>query len=295
MKETLFTGSGVAIVTPFTESGVDYDRLSKLIEYHVQSKTDAIVVCGTTGEASTMDDEEHLNVIKFTVKCVDKRIPVIAGTGSNYTDHGIYLSQEAEKAGVDGLLLVTPYYNKTSQKGLIEHYRKTAGSVNIPIMLYNVPSRTGVNITPQTLKTLSLIDNIVAIKEASGDIAQVAEMAALCGDSIDIYSGNDNMIVPLLSLGGKGVVSVVANIAPEETHDLVEKYLAGDVEGSKEIQLKMFKLIQSLFIEVNPIPIKTAMNLLGFNVGKLRLPLYEMEEKNVEILKNTLIEYGFKL
>lgn len=295
MKKTLFTGSGVAIVTPFTNEGVDFDKLGELIEFQIAEKTDAIIICGTTGEASTMPDDEHKAAIKYTVEKVAGRIPVIAGTGSNDTKHCIELSQYAEEVGADGVLLVTPYYNKTTQKGLIQHYEAVAQSINIPIVLYNVPGRTGVNIAPQTLKVLSEIDNIVAIKEASGNISQVAEMAALCGDDIDIYSGNDDMIVPLLSLGGKGVISVVANIAPKDTHDIVEKFLSGDVEGSRKLQLKMLHLINTLFIEVNPIPIKTAMNLLGYNVGKLRMPLTDMSEGNLEILKKALTDYGFTL
>lgn len=295
MKKTLFTGSGVAIVTPFTDDGVDFDKLGELIEYQIAEKTDAIIICGTTGEASTMPDEEHKEAIKYTVEKVAGRIPVIAGTGSNDTKHCIELSQYAESVGADGLLLVTPYYNKSTQKGLIEHFTMVAKSVSIPIILYNVPARTGINITPATLKELSKIENIVGIKEASGDIVQVAQMAALCGNDIDIYSGNDDMIVPILSLGGKGVISVLANIAPRETHDMVEKYLQGDVEGSRELQLKMLDLIKALFIEVNPIPVKTAMNLLGFNVGKLRMPLTDMTEANFNILKQTLINYGYTI
>ncbi|MBZ4646352.1 MAG: 4-hydroxy-tetrahydrodipicolinate synthase [Petroclostridium sp.] len=295
MKKTLFTGSGVAIITPFTDDGVDFEKLGELLEFQIAEKTDAIIICGTTGEASTMPDEEHKAAIKYTVEKVAGRIPVIAGTGSNDTKHGIELSQYAEQVGADGLLLVTPYYNKTTQKGLIEHFTAIANSVKIPIILYNVPGRTGLNITPETLKTLSKVENIVGIKEASGNISQVAQMAALCGDDIAIYSGNDDMIVPLLSLGGKGVISVVANIAPRDTHDMVEKYLKGDVTGSKDLQLKMLNLINTLFIEVNPIPIKTAMNLLGYNVGKLRMPLTDMSEKNLEILKKALVDYGFTL
>jgi len=295
MRKTLFTGSGVAIVTPFTEDGVNFEKLGELIEYQISEKTDAIIICGTTGEASTMPDEEHKPAIKYTVDKVNGRIPVIAGTGSNDTKHCIELSKYAEEVGADGLLLVTPYYNKTTQKGLIEHFKAVAKEVNIPIILYNVPGRTGVNIKPETLKVLSEVENIVGVKEASGDIAQVAKIAALCGDDLDIYSGNDDMIVPILSLGGKGVISVVANIVPRDTHDIVEKYLNGDVEGSRKLQLKMLNLINALFIEVNPIPIKTTMNLLGYNVGKVRMPLTDMEEKNLNILKQELIQYGFKL
>ncbi len=292
MKNTIFTGSGVAIITPFTEDNIDFNKLGELIEFQLAEKTDAIVICGTTGEASTMDDTQHKACIKYAVDKVAGRVPVIAGTGSNDTHHGIELSQYAEQVGADGLLVVTPYYNKTTQKGLIEHYTMIAKNVKIPIILYNVPGRTGMNITPQTLKTLSKIENIVAIKEASGNISQVAKMVALCGDDIDIYSGNDDIIVPLLSLGGKGVISVVANVAPKDTHDIVEKYLNGDVEGSKNLQLKMLDLINTLFIEVNPIPVKTAMNLLGYNVGKLRMPLTDMCEENLNVLKKALVDYG---
>lgn len=295
MKKTLFTGSGVAIVTPFTDTGVDFDKLGELLEFHIEEKTDAIIICGTTGEASTMPDEEHKAVIKYAVDKVAKRLPVIAGTGSNDTKHCIELSQYAEEVGADGLLIVTPYYNKATQKGLIEHYTMVANSVALPIILYNVPARTGLNITPETLKALSQIENIVGIKEASGNIAQVAQMAALCGDSIDLYSGNDDMVVPLLSLGGKGVISVAANIIPNDMHNMVDKYLQGDIEGSRKIQLKMMDLIKALFIEVNPIPVKTAMNLLGYDVGKLRMPLTDMSEKNLDILKQALTNYGLTI
>ncbi len=292
MKKTIFTGSGVAIITPFTDDNIDFDKLGELIEFQLAGKTDAIVICGTTGEASTMDDTQHKACIKYAVHKVAGRVPVIAGTGSNDTKHAIELSQYAEQIGADGLLVVTPYYNKTTQKGLIAHYTMIANSVKIPIILYNVPGRTGLNTTPQTLKTLSKIENIVAIKEASGNISQVAKMASLCGNDIDIYSGNDDMILPLLSLGGKGVISVVANVAPKDTHDIVEKYLNGDVEGSKNLQLKMLDLINTLFIEVNPIPVKTAMNLLGYNVGALRMPLTDMSEENLNTLKKALVDYG---
>ena len=295
MNKTLFKGSGVAIVTPFTQDNVDFDKLGELIDFQISEKTDAIIICGTTGESSTMDDEQHKAAIKYTVEKVADRVPVIAGTGSNDTAHCIDLSQYAESVGADALLLVTPYYNKTSQKGLIKHYTVVAQKVNIPIILYNVPSRTGLNITPKTLKQLSKINNIVAIKEASGDVSQVAEIAALCGDDLDIYSGNDDIVVPLLSLGGKGVISVVANIAPKDTHDIVEKYLNGDVKGSLALQLKMLPLMQAMAVDVNPIPVKTAMNLLGYNVGKLRMPLTDMSDENLDILKKALIDYGFNL
>ena len=294
MKKTVFTGSGVAIVTPFTEDNkVDFDTLAKMLDYHVENGTDAIIICGTTGEAACMDHEEHVAAIKFTVDYINSRIPVIAGTGSNDTEYGIKLSKEAEYLGVDALLTVTPYYNKTTQKGLVEHFTKIAKSVSIPVILYNVPSRTGVNITPNTLKKLSEVPNIVGIKEASGDIGQAAKMAALCPD-IDIYSGNDDMIVPIMSLGGKGVISVLANIAPRETHDICQKYLDGDVKASLELQLEALELVDALFCEVNPIPVKTAMRLLGWDVGALRLPLCEMEDKNLETLKTAMKNYGLK-
>ena len=291
----LFKGSGVALVTPFNENGVDFEKLGELIEYHIENNTDALIVCGTTGESTTMSDEEQLSVIDFTVKKVDKRIPVIAGTGSNDTMHSVELSQAAEKAGVDGLLVITPYYNKTNQRGLKLHFETIAASTKLPIIMYNVPGRTGVNIKPSVIAELAKIENIVAVKEASGDIAQVAEIARLVPEGFAIYSGNDDSILPLLSLGGVGVISVVANICPKETHDLVEKFLNGDVEGSRKLQLGMKALIDKLFIEVNPIPVKTAMNILGFEVGDLRLPLAPMEESNLKALKDELVNYGFKL
>ncbi len=291
----LFKGSGVALVTPFNETGVDFNKLGELIEYHIENKTDALIVCGTTGESTTMSDEEQFAVIDFTVKKVDKRIPVIAGTGSNNTMHSVYLSKEAEKLGVDGLLVITPYYNKTNQRGLKLHFETIAASTKLPIILYNVPGRTGVNIKPSVIAELAEIKNIVAVKEASGDLAQVAEIARLVPEGFAIYSGNDDSILPLLSLGGVGVISVVANICPKETHDLVEKFLNGDVEGSRKLQLGMKSLIDKLFIEVNPIPVKTAMNLLGFEVGDLRLPLAPMEESNLKTLRDELVNYGFEL
>lgn len=291
----LFKGSGVALVTPFNETGVDFNKLGELIEYHIENKTDALIVCGTTGESTTMSDEEQFEVIDFTVKKVNKRIPVIAGTGSNNTMHSVYLSKEAEKLGVDGLLVITPYYNKTNQRGLKLHFETIASSTKLPIILYNVPGRTGVNIKPSVIAELAEIKNIVAVKEASGDLAQVAEIARLVPEGFAIYSGNDDSILPLLSLGGVGVISVVANICPKETHDLVEKFLNGDVEGSRKLQLGMKSLIDKLFIEVNPIPVKTAMNLLGFEVGDLRLPLAPMEESNLKTLRDELLNYGFEL
>lgn len=290
----LFKGSGVALVTPFNEDGVDFEKLGELIEYHIKNNTDALIVCGTTGESTTMSDEEQFAVIDFTVKKVNKRIPVIAGTGSNDTMHSVYLCQEAEKLGADGLLVITPYYNKTNQRGLKLHFETIAASTELPIILYNVPGRTGVNIKPSMIAELAKIENIVAVKEASGDIAQVAEIARLVPEGFAIYSGNDDSILPLLSLGGVGVISVVANICPKETHDLVEKFLNGDVKGSRELQLGMKALIDKLFIEVNPIPVKTAMNILGFEVGDLRLPLAPMEENNLKALRDELVNYGFE-
>lgn len=292
MKKILFKGSGVAIVTPFTEDGIDYNKLEELIEFQINGQTDAIIICGTTGESSTMPENEHREVIKFAVDKVKGRVPVISGTGSNDTRHFVELSKYAESVGVDGLLLVTPYYNKTSQKGLIEHYTLIAKNVTVPIILYNVPSRTGLNILPETANALADIDNIVAIKEASGNITQITEVASLCKDRLYIYSGNDDHIVPVLSVGGVGVISVVANIAPKDTHDLVMKYLEGNTKESAAIQLKMFDLIKSIFIDVNPIPVKEALNMMGFNVGKCRLPLSTLSEMHAEILKKSLINYG---
>lgn len=287
MKKLPFTGSGVAIITPFDGDKTNYDALGELIEMHIAKKTDAIIICGTTGEASTMPDAEHLAAIEYTVKKAAGRIPVIAGTGSNDTSHAIALSKKAEELGADGLLQVTPYYNKTTQKGLIEHFTAIANAVKIPIILYNVPSRTGMSISIDTLKELAKVENIVAVKEASGNISYTAKVAAEVPE-LYIYSGNDDMIVPVMSLGGKGVISVVANIMPEETHNICEYYLNGDVKKSLDLQLKMLELINNLFIEVNPVPIKTAMNILGYNAGNLRLPLTDMDAKNEEILKNSL-------
>lgn len=290
MKTPIFAGSGVAIVTPFTENGVDFEKLEELIEFQIKEGTDAIIICGTTGEASTMPDEEHKSVIKFAVEKVNRRVPVIAGTGSNDTHHAIELSKYAEEVGSDAILSVTPYYNKTTQKGLYEHFKAIARSINIPVVLYNVPGRTGLNINPETVKALSEIENIVAIKECN--FKQVADVINLCGDNFAVYSGDDNVILPLLALGGKGVISVMANIIPKDTHDLVHKFFNGDVEGSRKIQLRANNLIKALFVEVNPIPIKTAMNLMGMNVGKCRLPLIEMDEGNLNILKNAMKDYG---
>ncbi len=295
MKNLPFTGSGVALVTPFKDGKVNFDKLGELIEFHIENSTDALIICGTTGEAATMPDEEHLSVIEYAIKKADGRIPIVAGAGSNDTAHGVNLCRRAEALGSDALLLVTPYYNKATQKGLIEHYTKMAEAVNIPIILYSVPSRTGVNILPETLLKLSEIPNIVGVKEASGNIGQVAKIAALCGDKMAIYSGDDNMTLPIMSLGGVGVISVIANILPKETHDLTQKFFDGDIKGAKELQLKMLDIMNAMFIEVNPIPVKTAMNLLGFDLGELRLPMCEMEESNLEKLKKVMKDYGLKV
>ena len=290
----IFTGSAVALVTPFKDNGdVDFDKLKELVEFHVAHKTDALVICGTTGEAATLSHEEHLECIKKCVEFADHRIKVVAGTGSNCTATAIYLSTEAESYGVDGLLVVTPYYNKATQKGLIAHFTAVANSVSVPIILYNVPSRTGCNILPETAVELAkTVDNIVGIKEASGNIGQVVKLASLAQGCIDIYSGNDDQVVPLLSLGGKGVISVTANIIPEDTHDMVMKFLEGDIEGSLKLQLKAVELCNALFCEVNPIPVKKAVELLGLCGGTLRMPLTEMEPANVEKLKTAMKNYG---
>lgn len=293
----IFTGAGVAIVTPMKENGdVNFEKLGEILEEQIAGETDAIVICGTTGESSTLTHEEHLETIKYTIDKVNKRIPVIAGTGSNCTETAIYMSKEAEKYGADGLLLVTPYYNKATQKGLIAHYTAVAKAVNIPIILYNVASRTGCNIEPETAAYLAEhVENIVGIKEASGNISQIAKMAALTKGKLDIYSGNDDQIVPLLSLGGKGVISVLSNVAPKYTHDIVAKYLEGDVKGSCEMQLNALPLVNALFSEVNPIPVKAAMNLMGKEVGPLRMPLTEMEEAHKETLKKAMLDFGLEL
>lgn len=289
---SLFKGSGVAIVTPFNDEGVDFKKLEELLEWHIKSGTDAVIVCGTTGEGSTMSEQEKKDTIKFTVDVVNKRIPVIAGTGSNNTATAINMSKWAESVGVDGLLVITPYYNKTTQKGLVEHFKAVAASVKTPIIIYNVPGRTGMNILPKTLKQLCEFDNIVAVKEASGNISQIAEIKALCEDKLDIYSGNDDQIIPILSLGGVGVISVLANIVPKDVHDICELYLSGKVKEGLKIQLDSLALTNALFIETNPIPVKTAMNLMGMEVGHLRLPLCDMTEANLEVLKKEMKGYG---
>ena len=291
---SLFRGSGVALVTPFTEEkDVNYEELGRLIEFQLENGTDAIIVCGTTGEPVTMTEEERLSVILYTVEKVRNRIPVIAGTGGNCTESVVAFSKKAEDAGADGLLVVTPYYNKATQNGLYEHYKAVASAVSIPIIVYNVPARTGVNILPDTAARLGKeIDNIVALKEASGNISQVAEVIHKAGGSLDVYSGNDDQIVPILSLGGVGVISVLANVVPQETHDMVRLYLEGKVQEAAQLQLKYMELIQSLFCEVNPIPVKKALELMGFQTKHLRMPLTELESKNVMRLECAMKELG---
>jgi 4-hydroxy-tetrahydrodipicolinate synthase len=287
---SIFQGSAVAIVTPFDEDGVNFEKLKTLLEWHIKEGTDAIVICGTTGEATTMTEQEKKDTIKFTVDVINKRIPVIAGTGSNNTISAISMSKYAESVGVDGLLVITPYYNKTTQNGLVKHFKAINDEVKTPIILYNVPGRTGLNIAPKTLVKLAELSNVVAIKEASGNISQIVQMKALCRDSIDIYSGNDDQIVSIMSLGGKGVISVLANIIPKEVHEIAVKCLENNYKEALDIQLDTLSLANTLFIETNPIPIKTAMNLMGLEVGPLRLPLCEMDSNNEEILKAALID-----
>lgn len=292
MKKTIFKGAGVAIITPFTEDGVNYDELGRIIEDQIANGTDAIVITGTTGESSTMSDEEHKEAIRYTVEKVNKRIPVIAGTGSNETSYAIQLSKYAEEVGADGLLLVTPYYNKATQKGLIAHYTAIADAVNIPIILYNVPSRTGVTIQIPTFVELAKHPNIVAVKEASGNLSAVAKIRHAVGEALDVYSGNDDQIVPILSLGGKGVISVLSNVAPKKTHDICQLYFDGKVEESAKLQIELIDLIDALFCEVNPIPVKVAMRMLGYEAGPLRLPLCEMEPAHEEQLRQALKAHG---
>ena len=289
MKKLIFKGSAVAIITPFKENGTDFDKLRELIEFQIANKTNAIVICGTTGESSTMPDDEHKAAIKFAVDITAGRIPVIAGTGVNDTRHAIDLSRYAESAGADAILTVTPYYNKTTQKGLISHFSEIAKNVSIPIILYNVPSRTGMNIEPSTLKELAKLENIVGIKECNFN--QVGDVINTCGPDFAIYSGEDGLVTPLLSMGGKGVISVMANIIPEVTHDICEKFFQNDVEGSRNLQLKTLPLIKALFAEVSPIPIKAAMNMRGMNVGECRLPLVGASEATIEKLKEALKEF----
>lgn len=289
---SIFEGSGVAIVTPFTKNGVNFEKLKELLEWHVNEGTDAIVICGTTGEATTMTEAEKKETIKFTVDVINKRIPVIAGTGSNNTIAAIEMSKYAESVGVDGLLVITPYYNKTNSKGLIKHFEAINNAVKTPIILYNVPGRTGFNMTPNDLLELSKLSNVVAVKEASGNISQVAAIRALVGDKLDVYSGNDDQIIPIMSLGGKGVISVLANVVPNTVHKMTKAYLEGNINEALNLQLENLNLCNTLFIETNPIPVKVALNMMGKDVGPLRLPLYDIDAKHEEILKNTLEEYN---
>ena len=292
MKKTIFKGCGTAIATPFTEDGVNFEEFGKLLEDQIANEVDAIIVCGTTGESATMSEEEKKEVIKFAIDKINKRTKVVIGTGSNNTTSAIKMSKYAEEAGADALLVVTPYYNKTTQKGLVAHYKAIAESVSLPIIMYSVPSRTGVNITPETCLELSKIENIVAIKEASGNISQVAKIASLCKDNLDIYSGNDDQVIPLLSLGGKGVISVLSNVMPKYTHEMVHKYLDGDVKEASKMQLDVLDLIDALFCEVNPIPVKYALNLMGYNFGKPRMPLIELSNSNKEKLEEIMKKHN---
>ncbi len=292
-----FQGAGVAIVTPFKANGeVNYDKFAELLEFQIGNGTDAIIVCGTTGESSTLTHEEHLEVIRFCVEKVAGRIPVVAGTGSNCTETAVYLSTEAEKYGADAVLLVTPYYNKATQKGLYRHYKTVADAIRIPAIIYNVPSRTGCNVLPETVvKLCTEVENIVGVKEASGSISQVVKLMALADGKVDLYSGNDDQIVPLLSMGGKGVISVLSNVAPRETHDICAKFFAGDVEGSCRLQRKAVELCEALFCEVNPIPVKKALQLMGMDGGTLRMPLTEMDEANVPRLEKAMKDFGIRI
>lgn len=292
MKKIIFKGCGTAIVTPFAEDGVNFEEFKKMIEFQINEGADSIIVCGTTGESSTMTTEEKKETIKFAIDVAAKRIPIIAGTGGNCTKSAIEMSKYAESVGADAVLVVTPYYNKTTQAGLVAHYKAIAESINIPIVLYNVPSRTGLNITPATCLELSKIDNIVAIKEASGNLSQVAEIANLCRDNLAIYSGNDDQILPILSLGGLGVISVLSNVIPKDVHNMIENFFNGNIKEATKLQLDTLKLTSALFSEVNPIPVKAACNMMGFNAGIPRLPLIEMSESGKENLKNEMINYG---
>jgi len=291
MKKLLFKGCGTAIATPFTKDGVNFEEFGKLIEDQIRGSIDALIVCGTTGEASTMTTEEKKQTIEYAVKKVAGRVPVIAGTGGNCTASVIEMSKWAESIGVDGLLVVTPYYNKTTQAGLVAHYEAIANSVTLPIILYSVPSRTGVNITPETCLALSKIPNIVAIKEASGNISQVAKIASLCQDELAIYSGNDDQVLPLLSLGGVGVISVLSNLYPQFVHDMVMDYFAGNFEKSKNAQLEALELIDALFCEVNPIPVKAGLNMRGYDFGTPRLPLVPLSEKGSKMLQTAISNF----
>lgn len=291
---SVFTGAGVAIITPMKANGeVNYEKLGEFIDYQIENSTDAIVICGTTGEASTLTHEEHIETIRFAADHVKKRVPVIAGTGSNCTETAVYLSQEAQKAGVDACLVVTPYYNKATQKGLIKHYTTVAKSVDLPIIMYNVPGRTGCNIQPETAATLAKdVDNIVAIKAATGNMAQESKTMALAEGRLDMYSGEDGLIVPLMSIGANGVISVLSNVAPQQTHDICAKFAEGKIEEARQLQFNALELVDALFCEVNPVPVKHALNLQGWDMGPLRMPLCEMEDANLERLRNAMIQYG---
>ena len=292
MKKIIFKGCGTAISTPFTNDGVNFEEFGKLIEFQISEGVDSIIVCGTTGESSTMTEKEKKDTIKFAIDKVNGRIPVIAGTGSNNTASAIEMSKYAESVGADALLVVTPYYNKTTQAGLVEHYKAIANSTSLPIIVYSVSSRTGVNITPETCLALSKISNIVAIKEASGNISQVSKIAAICKDNLHIYSGNDDQIVPILSLGGLGVISVLSNVAPKYTHEMVQNFFDGNITEATQMQLDAIDLVGSLFCEVNPIPVKEALNMMGYNFGVPRLPLVRLSEKNQEKLRTSLKNFG---
>jgi len=293
MKKTIFTGAGVAIVTPMNpDESINFDRLGQIIDNQIENGTDAIVICGTTGESATMTDQEHVDCIEYAVKRVNGRVPVIAGAGSNHTSYAVWMSKEAKRVGADALLHVTPYYNKTSQTGLIRHFNAVADATDLPIILYNVPSRTGVNITPATYRELAKHPNIVAAKEASGNISQIAQIAQACGDELDLYSGNDDQIVPLLSLGAKGVISVLSNIMPRETHDICRLFFEGKIAESRALQLNLLPLINALFSDVNPIPVKEAMNMMGWECGECRLPLVSMQPQAKEHLRVLMQEQG---
>lgn len=293
MKKTIFTGAGVAIVTPMNpDESINFDRLGQIIDNQIENGTDAIVICGTTGESATMTDQEHVDCIEYAVKRVNGRVPVVAGAGSNHTSYAVWMSKEAKRVGADALLHVTPYYNKTSQTGLIRHFNAVADATDLPVILYNVPSRTGVNITPATYRELAKHPNIVAAKEASGNISQIAQIAQACGDELDLYSGNDDQIVPLLSLGAKGVISVLSNIMPRETHDICRLFFEGKIAESRALQLKLLPLINALFSDVNPIPVKEAMNMMGWECGECRLPLVSMQPQVKEHLRVLMQEQG---
>lgn len=293
MKKTIFTGAGVAIVTPMNpDESINFDRLGQIIDNQIENGTDAIVICGTTGESATMTDQEHVDCIEYAVKRVNGRVPVVAGAGSNHTSYAVWMSKEAKRVGADALLHVTPYYNKTSQTGLIRHFNAVADATDLPVILYNVPSRTGVNITPATYRELAKHPNIVAAKEASGNISQIAQIAQACGDELDLYSGNDDQIVPLLSLGAKGVISVLSNIMPRETHDICRLFFEGKIAESRALQLKLLPLINALFSDVNPIPVKEAMNMMGWECGECRLPLVSMQPQAKEHLRVLMQEQG---